>query len=179
MSPAIVPGKRPAISLVEVAKMAAGYGDAVLLLGLRGFFKDFDGGENKRGIYDDAIILYSPGRIVTFNANTDPQGFRKGVASLMPGFYAYKVGIHGLSKPKEKQYEALVQAAPVNVMRDGFDSFDTGFFGLNVHRGSYGSVSSLGCQTIYPSQWPEFITTVKTQMKSAGQERISYVLREV
>lgn len=152
-----------------------------MLLGLRGYYKTTmgDPAKNDRGIYDDAICLFCPTKMIAFNANVDPQGFRKGVAVLQPGSYAYKIGIHGLSKPPAKRYQALVQASPVTIKRDGADGTETGFFGLNIHHGSYGSVSSLGCQTIFPSQWDEFIYVVKDQMKSAGQERISYVLKEV
>ena len=177
---AIVPAKRPQISLSEVAQVAERYGKGqAILLGYRGYYKTMgDPAKNDRGIYDDAIALYCPSRCVAFNANVDPQGFRKGIAVLQPGVYSYKIGIHGITKPPEKRYEALVQAAPVTILRDGASATETGFFGLNIHRGSYGSVSSVGCQTLYPSQWDEFIFTVKAQMKALSQDRISYVLRE-
>jgi hypothetical protein len=182
VSPAVVPGKRPAISLVEIAKIAAQYGaeHEVCLIGLRGYYKDTMGepGKNDRGIYDDCIAVYTPSRLVTFNANTDPGVYKRGIATLMPGVWAYRLGIHGLDKPPEKRYRALVQALPVNVMRDDYESFQHGYFGINIHKGGYSSVSSIGCQTIYPSQWPEFIDLVSREMKASGQERVNYILKE-
>lgn len=183
MSPAIVPGARPKMSLTEVANLVDAMGQAsqVCLIGLRGYYRDTMGepGKNDRAIYDDAIALYSPTRLVTFNANTDPGSYKPGIASLQPGIWSYRLGIHGLTKPEYKRYEALVQAGPVTVRRDGSDSFDTGMFGINIHKGSYTSVSSLGCQTIYPSQWPEFITLMKSQLAFAKQTKVSYILKEV
>ena len=147
------------------------------LVGGRGYYMDTMGepGKNDRGIYDDAIILISPEAHVTFNANTDPSAFRKGIASLKAGLWKYKIGIHGLSKPPEKRYEALVQAAPVTVVRDG-QGDDTGWFGINIHKGGYNSTSSLGCQTIFPDQWAAFLALVKQEMKRNGQKEIDYLL---
>lgn len=150
---------------------------SVALLGVRGYYLDSLGeaGNNDRGIYDDAICLISPEMFVTFNANTDPSVARNGIAVLEPGRWLYRLGIHGLSKPIAKQYEALVQAAHVTVMRDGVGE-DTGMFGINIHRGSRVTTSSLGCQTIHPSQWKQFITLVKEQLKKFSQTKIPYVL---
>lgn len=63
----------------------------------------------------------------------------RGAAILVPGQYrgAYKVGKH------RGKYDALVQAGPVRIYRDGdrdneFDftpeSIDKGLFGINIHR---------------------------------------------
>ena len=98
------------------------------IVGVRGYFLDSMGkkGQNDRGIYDDAIAIVSPRGIITFNANTDPARFKKGIANLNKGTWLYKVGIHGLSKPKALQYTALVQADKVTVHRDE-EGNDTGF----------------------------------------------------
>lgn len=185
--PSLLPPHRPQQPREESARIlvAAGITQPVCLLGVRGYFFQTmgDPGRNDRGIYDDAMILYSTAAHVTFNANTDPSVFRPGVASLRCGLWSYKVGIHGLSKPKAKQYTALVQAAPVTVSRDpqkpgNKPVTDTGLFGINIHRGSYGGTSSLGCQTIHPDQWPAFIALVQEQLRRFGQKTIPYLLTE-
>jgi len=177
----IIPSKRPAQPSQKTAKMLldAGVRDAVCLLGVRGYYRDSMGkvGENDRGIYDDAIFLNSPSCHVAFNANTDPSIYRDHVAVLKPGLWFYKLGIHGLSKPKVLQYQALVQAAPVCVNRDN-GPMQEGWFGINIHRGSRSTTSSLGCQTIYPDQWEAFMALVKDQLQRYGQKVVPYLLRE-
>lgn len=149
------------------------------LIGIRGYYRDTMGkpGLNDRGIYDDAIILITPTAYITFNANTDPSIAQRGVAVLAPGVWWYKIGIHGLSKTRKAQYKALVQAAKVTVIRDGKGE-DTGMFGINIHRGSLHSTSSLGCQTIYPPQWGSFIAAVESEMNRHGRTTIPYLLIE-
>jgi len=152
--------------------------DKVVLLGVRGYYANSMGGPgNDRGIYDDAIIVLSPSVTASFNANTDPSVTREGVAVLKTGVWRYKTGIHGLSKPPSRQYLALVQAAEVVVHRDGVGD-DRGFFGINIHRGSRNSTSSLGCQTIYPEQWDAFLQTVRSEMHRYGMLDLPYVLVE-
>lgn len=175
----ILPPARPRLSAAKVDEILAAHNvrDAVAILGVRGYYTNTMGrfGENDRGIYDDAIFINSPQATVAFNANTDPSRHRKGIANLKTGIWKYKVGIHGLSKPKEQQYTALVQAAEVTVHRDG-QGDDTGWFGINIHRGGYGTTSSLGCQTIYPDQWEAFIATVRDQMARHDQKVVPYLL---
>lgn len=154
-----------------------GVRDAVALLGVRGYYRDTMGapGRNDRGIYDDAIFLLAPNSYAAFNANTDPTGFAKHRAVLEPGLWRYKVGTHGLNKPAPKRYTALVQACAVTVIRDQ-EGPDTGFFGINIHRGSRTTTSSLGCQTIWPEQWESFIALVRAELKRAGQSVVPYLL---
>jgi hypothetical protein len=156
-----------------------GITDHFALLGVRGYYRDTMGerGRNDRGIYDDAIALVTPTAYVTFNANADPVRFKPGIANLKCGVWHYRLGLHNLSKAKEKQYEALVQAAPVTVLRDDAGE-DTGWFGINIHKGGFNTTSSLGCQTIYPTQWPGFITLVKQELKRHDRRKIPYVLVE-
>jgi lysozyme len=151
--------------------------DHFALLGIRGYFKDTMGkpGQNERGIYDDAIFLITPTRYEAFNANVDPSVFRPGIATLKPGVWRYKIGIHGLSKPKAKQYKALVQAAPVTVVRDGGKE-ESGYLGINLHHGYNTETGSAGCQTIVPAQWETFIALVESEMKACGKAEIPYVL---
>lgn len=184
----IVPGARP-----EIGKHAA---EAMLqtlqvdlskpaLLGRRAYYRDAMGvpGVNDWGIYDDAILLVSPTAFVTFNANCDPSRHHFGVAQLIPGVWRYKLGIHGITRPKAQQYEALVQAAPVTVLRDPDGSHaerwrDTGLFGINIHRGGRNVTSSEGCQTIYPDQWDAFLALVKAEMQRHGVPEMPYALTE-
>ena len=149
----------------------------VALLGVRGYYRDTMGqpGKNDRGIYDDAIFLVSPSVHAAFNANTDPSIFRPHIASLVPGLWQYKIGTHGLSKPKALRYTALVQAAEVEVSRDQ-ETAERGWFGINIHRGGRNGTSSLGCQTIHPDQWPAFIALVQAELRRAGQKAIPYLL---
>jgi lysozyme len=186
----LVPAARPDMVLEFAAALLATHGvrDAVALVGRRGYYRDTMGapGVQERGLYDDAIALVAPGLpggIAAFNANCDPSLGRPGIAVLLPGVWTYRLGIHGLSKPRDRQYEALVQAAPVTVARDparagARPALETGWFGINIHRGGYVTTSSLGCQTVYPDQWPEFIGAVKRAMAAHGQTTIRYVLTQ-
>lgn len=156
--------------------------DAVYLVGVRGYFKDTMGkvGVNDIGMYDDAIGIISQEALVTFNFNVDPSRQKKGMANLKansnPG-WLYKRGIHGLNKPKSLQYEAFVQADKVTVKR--FEQGDdTGFFGINIHRGGFTGTSSLGCQTVPREQWEAFKELAFSLMKKHNQKTIRYFLIE-
>jgi hypothetical protein len=176
----IVPPKRPEITIAYATELIRAHGIVgPALLGRRGYYRDTMGeaGKNDRGIYDDAIALVTPDFFKAWNANTDPSRFQQAIAVLRPGVWDYKLGIHGLSKPKAQQYEALVQADVVRVLRDG-GKLDAGFFGINIHRGGYTTTSSLGCQTIYPDQWDDFIGCVKREMTRLSLKVIPYVLTE-
>ncbi|QUS39568.1 hypothetical protein RPMA_12515 [Tardiphaga alba] len=175
----IVPKSLPQITRDALIAKVAGLkiSQPVFLVGMRGYYLDTMGKPkvNDRGVYDDAMILVGPNHFSTYNANTDPSVFRKHIASLRPGLWSYRLGIHGLSKPKAQQYQALVQADKVTVDRDG-EGAETGYFGINIHRGGVNTTSSLGCQTIVPAQWPAFIANVKDQLARAGQKTIPYAL---
>lgn len=151
--------------------------DQVKLLGIRGYYKQTMGNpvQNDRGIYDDAIFLLTPEIFASFNANTDPSVARKGIAVLKPGIWRYKKGKHKITSPTG--YPAFVQADRVTVVRDQ-QGDDTGFFGINIHRGGYNTTSSLGCQTIYPSQWEAFRALVYSEMDKYLQKVVPYILIE-
>lgn len=181
----IVPPSRPQQQrlLTEARLRAAGLSlenYPVAILGVRGYYLDTMGkpGANDRKMYDDAVFLLSPRTHLAFNANCDPGAFRKGIANLTPGIWYYKIGIHGWSKPASRRYKAFVQAAPVTVHRDDWAKPVTGFFGINIHRGSRLSVSSLGCQTIWPGQWSQLIEEAETELRFYRQSIIPYVLIE-
>lgn len=104
----------------------------------------------------------------------------KGCAILVPGQYqgAYKIGKH------KGQYDALVQAAPVKVYRDGnqndildFDSktIDEGYFGINIHRSNPYTESTIvdmwscGCQTFKKAaDFEMFMTLCKKAAEKYG-----------
>ena len=179
-----VPRSRPRLTHQDALACLRGVDvSRPVLLGVRGYYRDTMGarGVNDLGIYDDCIALVTPGALLTCNANTDPSRTYPRVATLDPGVWRYQVGIHGLSKPKARQYEALVQAGAVSVTRaplvsGGVPTRDTGWFGINIHRGSVASTSSEGCQTIVPSQWAEFMGAVRAALKAADRTVIEYVL---
>lgn len=158
--------------------------DKPFILGQRGYFLNSIGvvGKNDRGKYDDAIFIVSPYVYKSFWANTDPSGYRKGhgygnskgMASLDPGIWTFKRGLHRGS------YMALVQRVEeVVVTRDGSPDYkDEGWHGINIHKGGTKTTSSLGCQTIYPSQWSDFYNTVDKLMDKYEMNTIEYVLVE-
>lgn len=180
LDPMILPPTRPEFPLRDAEAILGTRGvHAPALLGRRGYYRDTMGkpGVNERGIYDDAIILVTPRTYATFNANVDPSRHRPGIATLALGVWKYKPGIHNLSKDpvEHPRYPALVQAGPVTVLRDGGQS-ETGWLGINIHRGGDRGTSSLGCQTVHPSQWDEFITLVYNEMAFYQLHWIAYVL---
>lgn len=167
---------KPKQSREDTKAMLSEVGSPVALLAVRGYYsKTFAPDGNNIGVYDDAIFLFSDYGYYPFNANTDPSVLRPRAARLKAGTWWYKLGTHNITKAKHRQYPALVQAAPVTVSRYGAGD-DTGFFGINIHKGSNNSTSSAGCQTIPPSQWNSFYELVKMEMKRADIKRIPYVL---
>ena len=177
----IVPKTSPTQSQADTLALLAKYEikTKVAILGVRGHYSEMGKpGKNDRGIYDDAIFILAPDCYLSFNANCDPGKFKKGIATLNTGIWYYKVGIHGLDKASSLRYKALIQADKVTVTRDGLGE-DTGYFGINIHKGGYATVSSLGCQTIHPDQWVSFIETIKAQLEKHDKRTVPYVLVEV
>lgn len=153
---------KPILPESEVRRVLAANGvdqSKVSVLAVRGYFLD-DGakGKNDRRIYDDAMFVASPRGIVSYRANTDPNGFRvgkgtgsdKGMASLKEGIHLFGTGLH-------KGQLAFRQCEPFTVIRDGNPPYeDKGMHTINLHSGGINSTSSLGCQTIPAGTWPEF-----------------------
>lgn len=161
----IIPNSRPKISEVEIRKMLdpfqIDWGKyPLVIIGIRGYYLDSMGkpNVNDRGIYDDAMFIITPSLYRPFNGNTDPGKYRPGIASLKPGvWYAYRFDIH------DGRYPAICQrAGKVTVIRDHRGE-DTGMFGINIHKGGYTTTSSIGCQTIPPTQWDEFYNLAKDE----------------
>lgn len=177
-------GDGPRITREEVEEILIQHGidtSIVTLLVVRGYYLDTMGvaGVNDRRIYDDALIWFYPGGFMTFRGNADPNGVRKGfgtaestkgMASLKPGVWDYQKGLH-------KGYEAFIQADKVTVIRDGSPDYeDTGWFGINVHRGGVTSTSSLGCLTIPPASWDTFKELGYDKLSEYGQRTFKLVL---
>lgn len=175
----MTPESRPKQSREETFELIKNVDAPVIILGVRGYYKKMgeDPLRNEINIYDDALFVWSQNGYASFNGNTDPSILRPHVAKLKPGIWQYRLGIHGLSKPKDRQYPALVQAAPVTVIRYQ-EGEDTGWFGINIHKGSLNTTSSLGCITLVPSQWSQFFETVKGEMARAKVSRVPFVLAE-
>jgi lysozyme len=173
----ITPPEKPRLSSTELRARFAQYEIdrskyPLAVVGIRGYYKDSMGAPsvNDRGIYDDAIFIDTDQATVAYNGNTDPSAYRagsgtgssKGMASLNPGaWFVHKFDNH------KGQYLALCQrAGSITVTRDGTPPYeDAGLFGINIHRGSYNSTSSEGCQTIHPAQWDSFIGLAVDQTK--------------
>lgn len=195
--PTAIPGAKPRLSSEKLRELLSPFAvdriaHPVVVVGVRGYYRDSMGAPNvnDRGIYDDAIFLDTPSGTVAYNANTDPsryrkgsgRGLKKGMASLKPGaWYVHHLDLH------RGKYLALCQRlGSVTVVRDGVDHDyeDTGYFGINIHRGSVNSTSSIGCQTIVPDQWSSFIGNIKDQaLRYFGDDKykstvIPYVLIE-
>ena len=180
----MIPRNRPRIERKTTEKLLRlrKVSDPVCLVGIRGYYRDTMGakGKNDRGLYDDCLVIVSPNVHAAFNASVDPDRhgvnpkLRKPYAVLKPGVWRYKIGKHGINRGNP--YTALVQAAPVTVLRD--EQEETGWYGINVHRGGPSSrgPGSEGCSVIPPAQWPAFIELVKTEMKRNNAKTLSYVL---
>lgn len=156
----------------------------VIIVGGRGYYLNSMGKPNVNdvGIYDDGCVVISPTAYATFNFNTDPgkigwnRGIGKPYAVLKPGAYQYRKGMH------KGQYWAFVEAGPVTVIRDPKDGVTKAYeetsedFGIHIHKGSYNSTSSEGCQTIYPDQWDAMKNLVYGEMDRHGQKVVTYLL---
>lgn len=177
----ITPNTRPRITRKDAEAYLKGKKISpfeVILLGIRGYYLNTMGdvGVNDRGIYDDALCIMGPEAFVAFNGNTDPSIYRKRVAVLKTGVWQYKPGKHGITFNRPGYpYPAFVQADEVTVVRDG-TGLDAGWFGINIHRGSNTTTSSLGCQTVPPPQWDAFHALLNEQLKRVGQKTFKYVL---
>ncbi|HEX8310113.1 MAG TPA: hypothetical protein VF614_02275 [Chthoniobacteraceae bacterium] len=186
----LLPPSRPLQAPAATAKLLLQHDlrDPVAVVACRGYYMLTMGrpDRNDRGFYDDAIIVFSSSCHVAFNANVDPSIFRKDIATLKPGVWRYQPGTHNISKPASRRYPAFVQAEKVTVLRDSSGDAhghpdpapyeDTGWFGINIHRGGETTTSSLGCQTIPPAQWGAFHALLTDQLKRYNQKSFPYLL---
>jgi lysozyme len=174
----MLPPSRPQITRPQLLhRVGKAPGAAVFLVGWPGYYLYTMGkkGENDRGIYDDAIFLVTPNVYATFNANVDPSVFRRGIATLEPGTHLYRKGPHGISRGNPyPAFRPANKEEALPVRRDGQSGVSKGI-AINIHRGSWNSTSSLGCQTLPPSQWEAFQKLVYAEMDRHGQKTIPYV----
>ena len=75
--------KTPSLSESKVRQILAANGvdqSRVCVVAIPGYYLDSMGkrGKNDRRIYDDAMFVCSPRGMVAYQANTDPNGWRKG-----------------------------------------------------------------------------------------------------
>lgn len=145
----------------------------LFFVGIRGYYLNTMGetGKNDRMLYDDAIFIVTKDELIPFNGNTDPSAFKTGVAVLQPGVWkSYQFGYH------RGQYLAFKQTGgPVTLLRDGKGE-DTGYFGINIHKGGETVTGSLGCQTIPRSQWDGFISKATELAKKYYSNRYRSVI---
>ena len=138
----------------------------LLLIGIRGYASLGGNTGNKRNIYDDGIVILTDRVCEVFPANTDPSRFGinpkigKGFASLKLGAYpSYIFDTHNGSRP----HPAICQrVGEVTVLRDGGIE-ESGYFGINIHRGGEAGTSSDGCQTLPRAQWNLFYKLAKSE----------------
>jgi hypothetical protein len=175
---AIVPASRPKMDFGTARRLVLAHGiTGPAILAQRGYYEDTMGvpGKNDRGIFDDMIAVVTPRTYRTFNGNTDPSAPDTGtrLATLVPGVWDFKRGIHHPSTPKA--YPCLVQAGPVTVRRDNGVK-ESGEFYIHIHHAGYNTTTSEGCQTIYMPQWDEFFELVCGEMDFYKLAEIPYVL---
>lgn len=177
----MLPPSTPKASLDRIAKaiQSAKLSDPVVLVGVRGYYRDTMGqpGCNDRGIYDDALFIVSPTHFSAWNANTDPSAHRPGIATLVPGVHRYRKGNHGISRPGGG-YPAFRPATPgeqLPVTRDGVVNPKPGI-AINIHRGGRTTTSSEGCQTLPPAQWDAFYAALAGEMKRHKATSFPYLL---
>jgi len=149
--------------------------------------------------FDDYIAYFAydtAGKIrgKVAQGTTDPSTYflqqpmtSKGTAILKSGQYkdAYALGFH------RGKYEALVQVAPVTVIRDAdrdgytnlLDKTEEGMFGINIHRptankadGSLIGKDSAGCQVFqYVNDFTDMLTMARLSRSKYGN-RFTYTL---
>jgi len=192
----MTPNSKPQASRqkVEVAALAAWKESGqqaqafptTYVFAVRGYYQDSMGkvGANDTGIYDDAVFIITPEHFSTWNANTDPSRYglrpegRKYLARLKPGVWSFTRLKHKITSPRG--YMAFGQGSKaVTVERIKADGTvaqtESGHFGINLHRGGTAGTSSEGCQTIPPTQWGDFDTTLADII---GGNRFPYILTD-
>jgi hypothetical protein len=158
----------------------------VVVVALRGFRLDSIGlkGKNDRDWFDDLIAVVFPDgkggdKVLLYNANTDPAGWKHGRATLCNGIHIFGVGPHNVSKGPSRMYPAYRQCEVFTVTRDGRSGRFSGFFGIDLHRatgkfGFRGNVDSAGCQTVPtekgPMGWDAFKPTLDALLVQHGNE---------
>lgn len=139
----------------------------LIVVAVRGFDLDEGvSGQNDRRIWDDRMFVITPNEIRSFEANTDPNGFRKGYGTgSNKGMACLKKGVWFFGKGNHKGTPAFRQCCPFTVTRDGSPNYDhTGWHAINLHSGGQTSTSSLGCQTLKPNDFIAFRSFVYSML---------------
>lgn len=174
-----IPGSKPNITREQAEKVISAKGhpvdiEHVVVLAVRGYYSTtFAPIGNNRGVFDDAVCIITDNVFGTFNFNTDPSVYKKGIATMKPGVVKYRQGIHGLSWLKGR-YEAFRPATKgelVPVTRDGSTATNLLGQALNIHWGR-----SEGCQTLPYEQWATFKNLLYFEMKKEKVPTFPYVL---
>ena len=169
----ILPRNRPKMTLKQFKERFKISANENCVIWVRGYYKNTMGivDKNDRGMYDDACFLYDSKKKIwrTFNGNVDPDGTINphGAPTIIPGEYqAQKWGMH------KGRYLALVQRGLFHITRDKLPGkiIDSVRDGLNGHRGGQNRVDSHGCQTIPPSQYADWIATLKRMIPSTDRK---------
>lgn len=164
--------KTPRLSEEKVRQILTANGvdqGKVAVVAIRGYYRDSMGapGRNDRRIYDDAMFIVTPRGVMAYQANTDPNGYRKGsgfgrgkgMACLKPGIHLYGTGRH-------RGKLAFRQCEVFTVIRDGDPPYQhRGWHAINLHSGGVTSTSSLGCQTVPSTTWGEFRRLLYAQLE--------------
>lgn len=213
----IIPKERPKLGAADAIALALSKlsspgcnEDAIraacptLLLGVRGYYADSYKRPrvNDVGVYDDAMFLVTPDRVLAFNANVDPSrtgwnpSIEKYYAQLEVGVWPFRRGPHkGVSGHFRQMTTEEAQAAELSRyfsdsrMHGSFtvrrahqddpsaaDSHQTGYFAINIHEGTHHGTSSWGCQTLPPEQFAEMRDLAYAAMDATGQRWLPYVL---
>ena len=178
----IIPSSRPQAHKSDIVGLIPSEVFAkhkVILVGIRGYYRDSMGvtGVNDRGIYDDAMFIVAPDFFGSWNANTDPSASDRAkpdVAILDLGVHLYKKGRHRISRPPS--YPAFRPATPNEELPVTRSNRPSKGIAINIHKGGNSGTSSLGCQTIPPTQWDSFLTTAYMLLDRYEQKVVPYVL---
>lgn len=153
----------------------------LMVVAIRGYNLDMgEKGVNDRRIYDDAHFIVTPEKVIAYEGNTDPNGYREGRGyGSNKGMACLKEGVWFFGKGRHKGSPAFRQCCPFTVVRDGSPPYDhTGYHAINWHSGGVSSTSSLGCQTNRPSdfiQIRDYIykhATDNPQMRNDWNEKV-------
>lgn len=147
----------------------------VIVVAIRGKKLDLgQKGENDRRIYDDAHYLTTPQKMLSFDGNTDPNGFRKGSGTGdNKGMACLDEGVWFFGRGPHKGRPAFRQACPFRVIRDGNPPYvDTGYHAINWHDGGESSTSSLGCQTNRPSDFKKILEFMYRELDECDNPRM-------
>jgi lysozyme len=164
--------KRPAVLALVTAANLDLIVEKVVLVGIRGYYKTTmgDPAKNDRGIYDDAIFVIGLNVFQSYQANTDPSVYQKGIAVLVPGVYDCEKHMHKGAYPALQIIKDILQ-------RDGVKGADTGRHGINIHHGGVGTWSE-GCQSLPPDTWLGFQRLIYDQMDAFKKKTIKYILTQ-